>query len=212
MDKAKKLKLCDFGCSFQFLKNTPKIRKTFCGTIDYMAPEFFKKQPHGMPVDVWALGVLVYEMVHAQPPFDNMSEGQKVSLILDCEKQQIPFRPGVSLEFQDLICFILRSNPKNRPTFDDIFQHPWVKKYEKKLNISIERLRYKDSLIGDYTKQSNADSYFSRCELRPTEVLLYADDEYLEEHNSQSQEKGYAVDDSSKFRSSNQGEVQENVD
>ena len=65
LDKSKKLKLCDFGCSFQFLKNSPKIRKTFCGTIDYMAPEFFQNNPHGMSADVWALGVLLYEMAHA---------------------------------------------------------------------------------------------------------------------------------------------------
>ena len=43
LDKAKNIKVCDFGCSFQFISRTPKVRKTYCGTVDYMAPEFFRK-------------------------------------------------------------------------------------------------------------------------------------------------------------------------
>lgn len=176
MDNSKKLKLCDFGCSFQFLKNTPKVRKTFCGTIDYMAPEFFRQQPHGMPADVWALGILVYEMVHSQPPFDTMSEGEKVSRIIECDNYPIPFRPGVSPEFESLIRLVLRSNPRERPSFDSIFAHPWVRKYETRLNINIERLRFKDAIVGEFTRNDNTDDYFLRCELRPTEMLLYADE------------------------------------
>ena len=189
MDKAKKLKLCDFGCSFQFLKNSPKIRKTYCGTVDYMAPEFFKRIPHGKPADIWALGVLVYEMVHAQPPFDTNSEGEKISLIQDCENQIIAYRPGISQEFKDLISFILRSDPKDRPTFDEIFDHPWVRKFEEKLNIDVERLRYKDSILGDYAKQAKVEDYFSNCELRPSEVMKFADEDYRISYQTENKEK-----------------------
>lgn len=108
-----------------------------------------------------------------------MSEGEKVSRIIDCDNFQVPFRPGVSVEFQNLIQLILKSNPKERLTFDEIFDHPWVKKYEQKLNINIERLRYKDTMVGEFTKYDNTDDYFMKCELRPTEVLLYADDGYI---------------------------------
>lgn len=179
LDKAKKLKLCDFGCSFQFLKNSPKIRKTFCGTVDYMAPEFFQKNPHGMAADVWALGILLYEMAHAHPPFDTHSEGEKVVQILDCENVVLTYKSGITEEFQDLVENILRCDPKDRFTFDEIFEHEWIKRYEKKLNINIDRLRFKDSIIGNFMKEQNQDECFSDCNLRPTEVMLFADEEYL---------------------------------
>lgn len=69
-----------------------------------MAPEFFKDQPHGMPVDIWALGVLLFEMAHAYAPFDiGGSEGEKISLILDSENCEFAFKETLSEEYRDLV-------------------------------------------------------------------------------------------------------------
>jgi serine/threonine protein kinase len=184
LDKAKNLKLCDFGCSFEFLKNTPKIRKTYCGTVDYMAPEFFRKQPHGMSADTWALGVLLFEMAHARPPFDCEDESSKIATIVDCESQDFTYRPGISEEFKDLVERILRSDPKDRLSFDEIFQHPWVMNFGLKLNIDIDRIRYKDNMFGDYDKKE-VKEFFAKCELRPTEVVMFADTDYLDQLRSE---------------------------
>jgi serine/threonine protein kinase len=179
LDKACNLKLCDFGCSFQFLKNTPKVRKTYCGTIDYMAPEFFKKEPHSMAVDVWALGILLFEIVHARPPFDLEEEGQKIDTILNCEEQEFFYREGISKEFQDMMNMILRCSPKDRPKFDDIFGHAWIKKFAKKMNIDIERIRFKHSILDNY-ESADVQDFLAQCSLRPTEVIMFADTTYLE--------------------------------
>lgn len=45
------------------------LRKTFCGTQDYMAPEMQKDLPYDHRVDVWALGILLYEMTQGHAPF-----------------------------------------------------------------------------------------------------------------------------------------------
>jgi serine/threonine protein kinase len=50
---------------------------TFCGTLDYMAPEMIMGGGHSYALDVWALGVLLYEMVHGYAPFRSQKEADK---------------------------------------------------------------------------------------------------------------------------------------
>lgn len=68
------VKLIDFG--FSVLVNAPNQRlKVFCGTPSYMAPEITRKNDYeGMPVDIWALGVLLYVMLTGTFPFRGTSE------------------------------------------------------------------------------------------------------------------------------------------
>lgn len=40
-----------------------------CGTLSYVSPEMVLGQPHGKAIDIWALGVLAYEMVVGEEPF-----------------------------------------------------------------------------------------------------------------------------------------------
>ena len=58
--------MCDFGWSEE--KTADKLI-TFCGTIDYMAPEIANNLPHNYTVDIWSLGILLYELTHGYVPF-----------------------------------------------------------------------------------------------------------------------------------------------
>src|SRR5690349_17473443 len=51
-------KLADFGLAKKTLRTF-----TFCGTPDYMAPETLLNKGHGLAVDFWASGILLYEMI-----------------------------------------------------------------------------------------------------------------------------------------------------
>ena len=46
---------------------------TFCGTLDYLAPEMLRNQPHDSRVDVWSLGCMLYEFLTGRPPFEHKS-------------------------------------------------------------------------------------------------------------------------------------------
>lgn len=60
------IKLCDFGWA---APDILRKRSTFCGTYEYMAPEMIHEQQYDHRIDIWALGVLLYELIHASAPF-----------------------------------------------------------------------------------------------------------------------------------------------
>lgn len=67
VDKDKNIKLADFGWSAVYKEN--EIRETVCGTCEYMAPEIFQKKRQTKMTDIWALGILLYELFHGYAPF-----------------------------------------------------------------------------------------------------------------------------------------------
>jgi serine/threonine protein kinase len=79
-------------------------RSTFCGTLEYMAPEMIQNLPHTHTLDVWCLGILLYELVHGHAPFTGSNPreiGQKIM------QRKIKFSSKTSAPFRDLVEKIL---------------------------------------------------------------------------------------------------------
>ncbi|KAL1836162.1 hypothetical protein VTJ49DRAFT_5488 [Mycothermus thermophilus] len=57
------IKLSDFGLS----RASPDYLKTWCGTSSYAAPEVIERENYDKAVDIWSLGVVVYEYAHGLP-------------------------------------------------------------------------------------------------------------------------------------------------
>ncbi|GAA5864993.1 hypothetical protein JCM8547_004265 [Rhodosporidiobolus lusitaniae] len=121
------LKIGDFGWSVHAPGNR---RSTLCGTLDYLPPEMVENREHTAAVDLWALGVLTYEFLCGQPPFEDMSGHQATYKKITKLDYTIPSH--VSPEAADLIRGLLRLNPNDRMPLKDVAVHPWIKKYEKR--------------------------------------------------------------------------------
>ncbi|KAI9321423.1 kinase-like domain-containing protein [Dichotomocladium elegans] len=75
LDPDAELAICDFGIAkFIDTEDASSLLKTVCGSPGYVAPEVYKRQGHGAPVDIWALGVITYTLLCGYQPFQG--EGQ----------------------------------------------------------------------------------------------------------------------------------------
>jgi len=122
-----------------------------------MAPEVVQKKVHNYKVDIWSLGVLLYELLHGYAPFKGFTNDEKFKSILE---NQIKFEV-ISPEAKDLITRLLKSNPEERPEFNVIFEHPWLKKFEKELNMDIKRFIYQPN------EKKRVDTLDTKREINP---------------------------------------------
>ena len=68
------------GRSLRFYSNIYVC--SFCGTIEYMAPEILTRSGHGKAVDWWSLGALMYDMLTGSPPFTAENRKKTIEKIL----------------------------------------------------------------------------------------------------------------------------------
>eukprot|EP00762_Andalucia_godoyi_P001927 ANDGO_05948.mRNA.1 putative serine/threonine-protein kinase DDB_G0272282 len=87
-----------------------------CGTPDYLAPEIILGRPHSYPVDLYALGILLFECLTGCPPFNDDTPEKIFENALNGE---IPWQfcpDEVSKDARDLISALLSRDPAKRPT------------------------------------------------------------------------------------------------
>uniref|UniRef100_A0A8C9ZXE6 Ribosomal protein S6 kinase n=1 Tax=Sander lucioperca TaxID=283035 RepID=A0A8C9ZXE6_SANLU len=108
--------LTDFGLSKEFLEEEKERTYSFCGTIEYMAPEIIRgKSGHGKSVDWWSLGILMFELLTGASPFtlegERNSQSEVSKRILRCDP---PFPSMIGPTAQDLLKKLLVKDPHKR--------------------------------------------------------------------------------------------------
>ena len=118
------IKLADFGYAAQLTQESQK-RHSKVGTICWMAPEIIKgEESYTEKVDIWSLGVILQELIYGEPPFINMEQTKVCFMILTQPVVQLD-KNKFSAELIDLVLSCLRKNYQERPSAEQLLQHPF---------------------------------------------------------------------------------------
>ncbi|XP_049761235.1 ribosomal protein S6 kinase alpha-2 isoform X1 [Elephas maximus indicus] len=140
LDEEGHIKITDFGLSKEAIDHD-KRAYSFCGTIEYMAPEVVNRRGHTQSADWWSFGVLMFEMLTGSLPFQGKDRKETMALIL---KAKLGMPQFLSMEAQSLLRALFKRNPSNRlgagmDGVEEIKRHPffvtidWNKLYRKEI-------------------------------------------------------------------------------
>ncbi|XP_066468256.1 ribosomal protein S6 kinase alpha-5 [Tiliqua scincoides] len=133
LDSGGHVVLTDFGLSKEFISDDNERAYSFCGTIEYMAPDIVKggETGHDKAVDWWSLGVLMYELLTGASPFTVDGErNSQTEISRRILKSEPPYPQEMTALAKDIIQCLLMKDPKKRlgcgsSGADEIKQHPF---------------------------------------------------------------------------------------
>jgi len=129
LDDAGDIKVADFGLSTVVSPfASSNSLSSVCGTPEFNAPEVFRAREagdsgYGPSVDVWSLGVILYEMVTGNLPFRATGK-RPLEQVIRAGKFSVPAH--VSPEARDLLRAMLIVDPRERATLAEVQRHPWL--------------------------------------------------------------------------------------
>jgi tRNA A-37 threonylcarbamoyl transferase component Bud32 len=135
------VKLGDFGIS-TVLQNTVACAKTVCGTPYYFSPELCQSKPYNNKSDVWALGVMFYETLTLNRPFNAKNLRELLKKVV--AGQYDPVAESVPIEIRQLSAALLNLNPTLRPSINRVLEMPFIQAQLKVFSEEMQRQTIRD--------------------------------------------------------------------
>ena len=171
------VKIGDFGISKGFERTMDKAR-TMVGTPYYLSPEILENKPYDSKTDIWALGVLLYEMMTFKMPFNANSLP-----MLSVKIMRGNYTPPPSVYTKDLreiVSKCLTVKPSRRPTIQEILAMPIVQNriknfldennYNKEFSKTIAK-KYKENKKNQVIQsKENAITGLDNIETQPSTI------------------------------------------
>lgn len=125
LDAMGHVRLVDFG----FARKLERGRcGSFCGSPYYIAPEMLSNSQYGKSVDIWALGVLLFELITGGPPFSGQTANEVYRRILF---STLAVPSNLDTETRDLLTLLLDPSPDTRigskKGISEVMKHKWFK-------------------------------------------------------------------------------------
>eukprot|EP00760_Papus_ankaliazontas_P031719 PhM_4_TR5421/c0_g1_i1/m.69569 len=143
------VKLGDFGLSRQYDESVSMdVALTYCGTPEYLAPEIWARHRYGKKADVWALGIVLYELATFNVPFAARSmEELAMSVQMGTF---VPLPTSFSSEFTSVVTSLLAPSPAERPSIHGVFTVP---KWNEGLRMFVHLMAGHNELPADAKEQ-----------------------------------------------------------
>ncbi|XP_015175805.1 PREDICTED: serine/threonine-protein kinase ULK3 [Polistes dominula] len=167
LSKPLTLKIGDYGFAQHLSHNEYKLH--IHGSPLYKAPEILLDEKFDNRIDLWSIGIIMYEWIFNKPPFFGLIP-EMTDKIKKCQRIEIPQIPRISNECKHLLSSLLQRNLEYRFKFEDFFsdkfldlEHiPCEKNFIKavKLLQNAAQLEFGNKLKEAFDLYSNAKKYF----------------------------------------------------
>ena len=176
IDKELNLRIIDFGLSK--VASNREFGNTMVGTRYYMAPEILEScgddKSYKEPVDMWAAGVIMYQLISGVFPFNLPNLDNEVM------KEDPPFYgtrwDDISSDTMNLLNALLHKQPNLRITAQDALKHPYFKSLQDQKIGSAGQKVFQTQIFKDLTK------YRGTSELKKAALNILARDNTLQEN------------------------------
>lgn len=161
------IKIADFGLAQHMMETDTS--GTIKGSPLYMAPEIVLTRKYNVKVDLWSVGVILYECLFGAAPYSSKSFNELIEKIKTDKQIEIPHGTNISRNCRDFILRCLQRDVSNRIGFEDFFNHPFIdlehKPSQENMEKATDLLKY--AVNHDQCKEYQ-EAYRCYCE-----ALLY---------------------------------------
>ncbi|KAL0963922.1 hypothetical protein UPYG_G00315390 [Umbra pygmaea] len=139
------IKLIDFGCARRLschshTNSRSDLLKSVHGTPYWMAPEVINETGHGRKSDIWSVGCTMFEMATGKPPLSHMNK-MAALFYIGARRGLMPSLPdGFTENAKDFVQVCLTSDKTQRPTAEQLLEHPFILKDKDIFRANIQNL------------------------------------------------------------------------